>query len=45
LRTDFRRAGIYEKVNLMLEESAKVVTSTLELLEAIKSPLMDKMNV
>jgi nucleoside 2-deoxyribosyltransferase/predicted secreted protein len=45
LRTDFRRAGMCEKVNLMLEESAKVVTSTLELLEAIKSPLMDKTNV
>jgi len=38
LRTDFRKAGIYEKVNLMLEESAKVVTSTFDLLEAIKSP-------
>ena len=45
LRTDFRRAGMYERVNLMLEESAKVVTSTTELLEDIKSPLMDKMNV
>jgi len=45
LRTDFRRAGMYERVNLMLEESAKVVISTLELLEVIKSPLMDKMNV
>jgi nucleoside 2-deoxyribosyltransferase len=45
LRTDFRRVGMYERVNLMLEESAKVVTSTLELLEVIKSPLMDKMNV
>jgi nucleoside 2-deoxyribosyltransferase/predicted secreted protein len=40
LRTDFRRAGMYEKVNLMLEESTKVVTSTSELLEAIKSPLV-----
>jgi nucleoside 2-deoxyribosyltransferase len=45
LRTDFRRVGMYEKVNLMLEESAKVVTSTFDLLEAIKSPLMDKMDV
>ena len=45
LRTDFRRAGMYEKVNLMLEESAIIVTSTLELLEAIKSPLMDKTDV
>jgi len=41
LRTDFRRAGIYERVNLMLEESTKVVTNTLELLEAIKSPLVE----
>jgi len=38
LRTDFRRAGTFERVNLMLEESTKVVASTLELLEAIKSP-------
>jgi nucleoside 2-deoxyribosyltransferase len=45
LRTDFRRAGLNEKVNLMLEQSAKVVTSTLELLEAIKSPLLDKGDV
>jgi nucleoside 2-deoxyribosyltransferase/predicted secreted protein len=45
LRTDFRRAGIYERVNLMLEESARVVTSTFDLLEAIKSPLMDKMDI
>jgi len=45
LRTDFRRAGMYERVNLMLEESTKIVTNTLELLEAIKSPLMDKKNV
>jgi nucleoside 2-deoxyribosyltransferase/predicted secreted protein len=45
LRTDFRRAGMCEKVNLMLEESAKVVTSTTELLEAIKSPHMDKRDV
>ena len=45
LRTDFRRAGMYERVNLMLEESTKIVTSNTELLEAIKSPLMDKMDV
>ena len=45
LRTDFRRVGMYEKVNLMLEESAKIVTSTTELLEAIKSSLLDKKNV
>jgi nucleoside 2-deoxyribosyltransferase len=42
LRTDFRRSGSHEKVNLMLEESATVVTSTDQLLEAIKSPLMMK---
>ena len=42
LRTDFRRSGSHEKVNLMLEESATVVTSTKQLLEAIKSPLMTK---
>ncbi len=45
LRTDFRRAGMYEKVNLMLEQSANVVTSTTELLESIKSPLLDKRDV
>jgi nucleoside 2-deoxyribosyltransferase len=45
LRTDFRRAGIYERVNLMLEESAIIVTSTTELLEAMKSPFMDKIDV
>jgi nucleoside 2-deoxyribosyltransferase/predicted secreted protein len=42
LRTDFRRSGNYEKVNLMLEESAAVVTSIVELLEAIKSPAIIK---
>jgi nucleoside 2-deoxyribosyltransferase len=42
LRTDFRRSGCHEKVNLMLEESATVVNSTKQLLEAIKSPLMTK---
>jgi nucleoside 2-deoxyribosyltransferase len=42
LRTDFRRSGGHEKVNLMLEESATVVTSTVELLEAIKSPAIIK---
>ena len=42
LRTDFRRSGDHEKVNLMLEESAIVVTSTSQLLDAIKSPLMVK---
>jgi nucleoside 2-deoxyribosyltransferase/predicted secreted protein len=42
LRTDFRRSGCYEKVNLMLEESATVVTSTIHLLDAIKSPIIVK---
>ena len=42
LRTDFRRSGSHEKVNLTLEESATVVTSTNQLLEAIKSPLIMK---
>jgi nucleoside 2-deoxyribosyltransferase/predicted secreted protein len=45
LRTDFRRVGMYEKVNLMLEQSANVVTSITALLEAIKSPLMGKRDV
>ena len=40
LRTDFRRSGRHEKVNLMLEESATVVTSVEYLLDAIKSPLI-----
>jgi nucleoside 2-deoxyribosyltransferase len=42
LRTDFRRSGSHEKVNLMLEESSTVVISKEELLEAIKSPLFLK---
>jgi nucleoside 2-deoxyribosyltransferase len=37
LRTDFRRAGMYEKVNLMLEESAFGVTSLEALLSLLKS--------
>jgi len=40
LRTDFRRSGSHERVNLMLEDSATVVTSTNHLLDAIKSPLV-----
>nr|WP_319377179.1 nucleoside 2-deoxyribosyltransferase [uncultured Methanoregula sp.] len=39
LRTDFRRVGRNEHVNLMLEESATVVTSRESLLEALHSPL------
>jgi nucleoside 2-deoxyribosyltransferase len=42
LRTDFRRSGNEEKVNLMLEESSIVVTNTKELLEAVKSPALLK---
>jgi nucleoside 2-deoxyribosyltransferase/predicted secreted protein len=42
LRTDFRRSGNCEKVNLMLEESATVVTDRENLLLAIKSPLIIK---
>jgi nucleoside 2-deoxyribosyltransferase/predicted secreted protein len=42
LRTDFRRSGRYEKVNLMLEESATIVTSIECLLDVVKSPLILK---
>ncbi|MFA6224700.1 MAG: nucleoside 2-deoxyribosyltransferase [Methanoregula sp.] len=45
LRTDFRRAGMHEQVNLMLEKSSKVVSSTAELLESVKSPLIGKWDV
>ena len=38
IRTDFRRAGGHERVNLMLEESSAVVTNTKDLLEAVISP-------
>ncbi len=40
LRTDFRRAGHHEQVNLMLEQSAKVVGSTKELLALLQAPLL-----
>jgi nucleoside 2-deoxyribosyltransferase/predicted secreted protein len=39
IRTDFRRVGHHEQVNLMLEESATVVTSTRHLLDALHAPL------
>ncbi len=39
LRTDFRRVGHNEHVNLMLERSAQVVGSTEELLKKLPSPL------
>ena len=41
-RTDFRRAGMHEQVNLMLEESSKVVSSEIELLESVNSPFIVK---
>jgi nucleoside 2-deoxyribosyltransferase/predicted secreted protein len=42
LRTDFRRSGTHEKVNLMLEESATVVININQLLDKIKSPCIVK---
>jgi nucleoside 2-deoxyribosyltransferase len=45
IRTDFRRAGLHERVNLMLEESSMVVSSDLELLELLNSPLLGKRDV
>ena len=38
LRTDFRRVGHHEQVNLMLEQSAAITQSTDALLEAIRAP-------
>ena len=38
LRTDFRKVGHHEMVNLMLEQSATVAGSTEELLAIIQSP-------
>jgi nucleoside 2-deoxyribosyltransferase/predicted secreted protein len=40
LRTDFRRVGHHEHVNLMLEQSATVVTTTDQLLSALNAPLL-----
>ncbi|QSZ67412.1 DUF523 domain-containing protein [Methanofollis aquaemaris] len=40
LRTDFRRAGPCEHVNLMLEESAEVVTDTADLVAAVRRTLV-----
>ena len=45
VRTDFRRAGANELVNLMLEESSKVVSSMIELLESVNSPRIGKRDV
>jgi nucleoside 2-deoxyribosyltransferase/predicted secreted protein len=42
LRTDFRRVGSSEQVNLMLEQSAVVVTTHEKLLEALNAPLLLK---
>jgi nucleoside 2-deoxyribosyltransferase/predicted secreted protein len=39
LRTDFRHVGTGERVNLMLEQSARVVTTPEQLLEALNAPL------
>ena len=41
LRTDFRRVGHHEQVNLMLEQSAKVVGNMNEVLEELQSPLIN----
>ncbi|HON80686.1 MAG TPA: nucleoside 2-deoxyribosyltransferase [Methanoregulaceae archaeon] len=38
IRTDFRMAGQCEQVNLMLEQSARVVRSNEDLLAALKAP-------
>lgn len=38
LRTDFRKVGDFEHVNLMLEQSAILVRSREELLRALRSP-------
>lgn len=43
IRTDFRRTGTHEQVNLMLEESSRVVSSSLELLQSLKSPFIGEM--
>jgi nucleoside 2-deoxyribosyltransferase/predicted secreted protein len=42
LRTDFRRTGMHERVNLVLEESAILVNSIGSLLDAVNSPLTVK---
>lgn len=39
LRTDFRRIGHHEHVNLMLERSSSVVTSVDQLLQVLHAPL------
>ena len=42
LRTDFRCVGASEKVNLMLEQSAMVVTTLEGMLDAVNAPLVLK---
>lgn len=41
LRTDFRRVGHHEQVNLMLEQSATVVGSMEEVLAVLQSPCLN----
>jgi nucleoside 2-deoxyribosyltransferase/predicted secreted protein len=40
LRTDFRRVGHHEHVNLMLEQSSTVVSTVDQLLSTLNSPLL-----
>lgn len=42
LRTDFRRVGIDEQVNLMLEQSARLVSTEEQLLDALSAPALLK---
>jgi len=42
LRTDFRIAGVHERVNLMLEQSASVVTDTPSLLRELGVPSINQ---
>jgi nucleoside 2-deoxyribosyltransferase/uncharacterized protein YbbK (DUF523 family) len=42
LRTDFRHVGVCERVNLMLEQSAAIVTTPDQLLEALSAPKLLK---
>jgi nucleoside 2-deoxyribosyltransferase/predicted secreted protein len=44
LRTDFRRVGEHEQVNLMLEHSARIVQDEDQLLAALISPDLQKRN-
>ena len=45
IRTDFRRTGTHEQVNLMLEESSVVISSPMQLPEAVKSPLCGRSEI